>query len=115
MRKDSPIVACSIAAVILLSAAAALVPPSAWRAATVLAHLGPTLLVTAGSHGTTAARAAGVGVLAAPTLLQDAPGDAPHRTEVRVCRRDEPRSCQKPVECPRLQMMRLHLRIPTSG
>ncbi len=53
MRKDSPLVACSIAASILLLAGAALVPPSAWRAAFVIAHLAPTLVSTAGGHGTT--------------------------------------------------------------
>ena len=115
MRKDSPLVACSLAASILLVAATALVPPSAWRAAFVMAHLAPTLATTAGGHGTSAARAAQIGMLAAPGLLREsAPAPARPEKQVRVCRRDLPRSCAKP-ECPRQLIQRLHLFFPTSG
>ena len=58
MRKDSPLVACSIAALILVGAGAALVPSSAWRAVSVVAHLTPTLASTAAGHGSSAVRAA---------------------------------------------------------
>ncbi|HVP60338.1 MAG TPA: hypothetical protein VMT11_07255 [Myxococcaceae bacterium] len=116
MRKDSPVVACSIAALILLFAGAALVPSSAWRAASVVAHLAPTLVSTTTGHGSTAARAAGLGVLAAPGLLRDAP---PAREQpapqVRVCRRELPRSCNRPVECPRQMIQRLRLVFPING
>ncbi len=117
MRKDSPVVACSIAALILLVAGAALVPSPAWRAAAVLARLGPGLVSTAGGHGTAAARAASVGMLAAPGLLRENAPASPHREpQIRVCRRDVPRSCEKPaVECPRHMMQRLHLVFPISG
>ncbi len=117
MRKDSPVVACSIAALILVLAGAALMPSSAWHAAAVLARLGPTLVSTAGGHGPTAARAAGVGMLAAPGLLrEDTPASPHHEPQIRVCRRDVPRSCEKPaVECPRQLMQRLHLVFPISG
>jgi len=116
MRKDSPVVACSIAALVLLLAGAALVPPSAWRAASVLAHLAPTLVATAGGHGTTAVRAAGLGVLAAPGLLHEAPpAREPGEKQVHVCRREVPRSCNRPVECPRQMFQRLRLVFPISG
>ena len=98
MRKDSPLVACSIAALILLVAGVALTPASAWRAASVVAHLAPALASTATDHGTTAVKAAGLGILAAPALLRDAPpASRPHEPQVRVCRRDLPRSsCNRP-------------------
>ena len=116
MRKDSPLAACSIAAMILVLAGAALVPSSTWRAAAVLAHLAPTLVSTAGGHGATAAKAAGVAVLAAPALLQNAvPAPAHPPAQVRMCRRDVPRSCARQVECPRQLIQRLHLVFPTSG
>lgn len=117
MRKDSPLVACSIAALILVVAGAALVPSSAWQAASVVARLAPTLASTATGHGSTAARAAGLGVLAAPELLRDAPPAAkPHEPQVKVCRRDLPRSsCNRPVECPQKMFQRLHLVFPIDG
>ena len=112
MRKDSPLVACSIAAMILLVAGGALVPSSAWRAAGVVANLAST----ASGHGSTAARAAVVGVLAAPALLQEAPPAAkPSEPQVKVCRRDVPRSCNRPVECPRQALRRLHRVFPIDG
>ena len=116
MRKDSPLVACSIAALILLVAGAALVPSSAWRAASVVAHLAPTLVSTATGHGSTTVKAAGLGVLAAPALLREAP-PAPkkHEPQVRVCRRELPRACNRPVECPRQMIQRLHLVFPIDG
>jgi hypothetical protein len=99
MRKDSPVVACSIAALIMLVAGAALAPASAWRAAFVVAHLAPTMVSTATGHGNTAVRAAGIGMRAAPALLRDAPpAERQSAPQVRVCRRDVPRSCNKPVE-----------------
>jgi hypothetical protein len=117
MRKDSPLIACSIAAMVLLLAGAAVVPSSAWRTASVLAHIAPTLVSTAANHGATAMKAAGVAVLAAPVLLRDAaPAPAHEAPQVRVCRRDVPRSCARQVECPRQQLIqRLHLVFPTSG
>ena len=116
MRKDSPLVACSIAAMILLVAGGALVPSSAWRAAAVAAHLAPTLVSTATGHGSTATRAAVVGILAAPGLLQQAPPAAkPPEPQVKVCRRDLPRTCNRPVECPRQALRRLHLVFPIDG
>jgi hypothetical protein len=117
MRKDSPLVACSIAAMILVVAGAALVPSSAWRGASVVARLVPTMASTATGHGFTAVRAAGNGVLAAPSLLRDAPPSAkPREPQVRVCRRDLPRvSCNRPVECPQKMIQRLHLVFPIDG
>ena len=117
MRKGSPLIACSIAAMVLMLAGTALVPPSAWRAASVLAHLAPTLVLTAGNHGATAVKAAGLAVLATPELLRDAaPAPAHEAPSVRVCRRDLPRSCTRPVECPRQQIIqRLRFVFPTSG
>jgi hypothetical protein len=117
MRKDSPVVACSIAALILIVSGAALVPSSAWRAASVVAHLAPTLVSTAQGHGSTAISAAGRGVLAAPALLHDAPAPARQQEpQVKVCRRDQPRACNRPIECPRQQMIqRLHLVFPIDG
>ncbi|HUM13796.1 MAG TPA: hypothetical protein VLT82_22805 [Myxococcaceae bacterium] len=116
MRKDSPLVACSIAALILLCAGAALVPSSAWRAAGVVAHLAPTMVSTATTHGSTAVRAAGLGMLAVPALLREAPpAERQPAPQVRVCRRDLPRSCNRPVECPRQMLQRLHLIFPISG
>jgi hypothetical protein len=115
MRKDSLLVACSLAASILLLAATALVPASAWRAAFVMAHLAPTLVSTAGGHGNSAVRAAQIGVFAAPGLLREpAPASARPERQVKVCRRDLPRSCAKP-ECPRQLIQRLHFVFPTSG
>lgn len=115
MRKDSPLVACSIAASILLLAGAALVPPSAWRSVWVMAHLAPALLSTASSHGSTAVKTARLGLLAAPGLLHDAPPPTQeHAPQIRVCRRDVPRSCAKP-ECPRQMIQRLHLLFPING
>jgi hypothetical protein len=117
MRKDSPLIACSIAAMVLMLAGAALVPPSTWRAASVLAHLAPTLVSTAGNHGATAVKAAGVAVLATPGLLRDAAPEPKHDApSVRVCRRDMPRSCARQSECPRQQLIqRLRFVFPTSG
>jgi hypothetical protein len=116
MRKDSPLVACSIAALILVVAGAALAPTSAWRAASVLPHLAPTLASTATGHGSTAVKAAGLGVLAAPSLLRDAPpASRPREPQVRVCRRDLPRTCNRPVECPQKMFQRLHWVFPTDG
>jgi hypothetical protein len=117
MRKGSPLVACSIAALILIVAGAALVPSSAWRAASVVAHLAPSLASTATSHGSIAVRAAGVGLLAAPTLLRDAPpAEKAREPQVRVCRRELPRSsCNRPVECPQKLFQRLHLVFPIDG
>jgi|GEM_PF-383377 len=117
MSKDSPLVACSIAASILMVAGAALVPASAWRAATVLARVAPTVVTTVGGHGSTAARAASLGVLSAPALLHDSSGAAPEREErrARVCRRDVPRTCDRQLECPRQLIQRLHLVFPISG
>jgi hypothetical protein len=116
MRKDSPLVACSIATMILLVAGGALVPSSAWRAAAVVAHLAPTLASTATGHGSTAARAAVVGILATPGLLQEAPPAAkPSEPQVKVCRREVPRTCNRPVECPRQALRRLHLVFPIDG
>ncbi len=116
MRKDSPVVACSIAALILVVTGAALVPSSAWRAASVVARLAPTLVTTASAHGSTAARAAGLGVRAAPGLFREAPpAERQSAPQVRVCRRDAPRSCNRPVECPRQMIQRLHLIFPIDG
>jgi hypothetical protein len=117
MRKDSPLVACSIAALILVVSGAALVPSSVWQAAGVVARLAPTLASTATGHGSTAARAAGLGVLAAPTLLREAPPAArPREPQVKVCRRELPRtSCNRPVECPQKMFQRLHLVVPIDG
>src|SRR5215471_3640520 len=111
MRKDSPLVACSIAALILVGAGAALVPSSAWRAVSVVAHLTPTLASTATGHGFSAVRAAGLGMLAAPSLLREAPpATKAHEPQVRVCRRELPRtSCNRPVECPQKMIQRLRL------
>lgn len=115
MSKDSPLVACSIAASILLVAGAALVPSSAWRAASVLARLAPTVVTTVGGHGTTAVRAASLGVLSAPGLLRESPADpVREQKEIRVCRRDVPHSCNRQVECPR-QIQRLQLILPIHG
>ncbi len=116
MSKDSPLVACSIAAAMLLVVGAALIPSSAWQAASVLARVAPTVVSTVGGHGTTAAHAASLGVLAAPGLLHDGPA-APVREErqVRVCRRDVPHACNRQVECPRQLFQRLHLVFPISG
>ena len=117
MRKDSPLVACSIAALILVVAGAALVPSSAWQAASVVAHLAPTLASTATGHGTSVARAAGLGVLSAPALLRNSPpAGQPREPQVKVCRRELPRSsCNRPVECPQKMFQRLHLVFPTDG
>ena len=117
MRKDSPLVACFIAALILVVAGVALVPSSAWRAASVVARLAPTLASTASDHGSTAARAAGLGLLAAPSLLWDSPPAAkPHEPQVKVCRRELPRTtCNRPVECPHKMFQRLHLVFPIDG
>jgi len=116
MRKDSPVVACSIAALILIATGAALMPPSGWQAVSVLARLGPTMVSTAQGHGLTTAKAAGLGVLAAPALLHDGPASTPREPQVKVCRRDLPRSCNRAVECPQRQMIqRLHFVIPTDG
>lgn len=116
MRKDSPLVACSVAALLLLLAGAALVPAPAWRAASALAHLAPTLVSRLGGHGTTAVRAATLGVLAAPGLLREAPPSVERQErQIRVCRRDVPRHCEKPVECPRQMLQRLHLVFPING
>jgi len=117
MRKDSPLIACSIAAMILMVAGAAVVPSSAWRAASVFAHLAPTLVSAAGSHGAGAVKAAGVAVLSAPVLLRDAkPAPAQEEPKVRVCRRDMPHSCARQIECPRQQLLqRLHFIFPTNG
>ena len=116
MSKDSPLVACSIAASMLLVVGAALVPASAWQAASVLARITPTVVSTVGGHGTTAAQAASLGVLAAPGLLRDAPA-APVREErqIRVCRRDVPHACNRQAECPRQLFQRLHLVFPING
>ena len=116
MRKDSPLVACSIAALILVVAGVALTPSSAWRAASVVAHLAPALASSATDHGATAVKAAGLGILAAPALLRDAPpASSPREPQVRVCRRDVPRSCNRPVECPQKMFQRLHLVFPIDG
>jgi hypothetical protein len=117
MRKDSPLVACFIAALILIVAGVTLVPASAWRAASVVAHLAPTLAYTATDHGSTAARAAGLGVLAAPSLLWEAPPAAkPHEPRMKVCRREPPHtSCNRPVECPQKMIQRLRLVFPIDG
>jgi hypothetical protein len=116
MRKDSPLVACFIAALILVFAGAALAPSSAWRAASVVAHLAPALASTASSHGSTAVKAAGIGVLSAPALLRDAaPAAKPREPQVRVCRRDLPRACNRPVECPQKAFQRLHWVFPIDG
>ena len=117
MRKDSPLVACFIAALILIVAGGALVPSSTWRTASVVAHLAPTLVSTATDHGSTAARAAGLGILAAPGLLWDAPPAAkPHEPQVKVCRRELPRTtCNRPVECPQRMIQRLKLVFPIDG
>jgi len=117
MRKDSPLVACFIAALILVVAGATLVPSSAWHAASVVARLAPTLASSASDHGSTAARAAGLGLLAAPSLLWDSPPAAkPHEPQVKVCRRELPRTtCNRPVECPHKMFQRLHLVFPIDG
>ena len=116
MRKDSPLVACSIAAMIMLVAGTALVPSSAWRVASVFAHLAPTLASTASGHGSSAAKAAVLGMRAAPALLREAPPAAkPTEPQVRVCRREMPRACNRPVECPRQALRRLHLVFPIDG
>jgi hypothetical protein len=117
MRKDSPLVACSIAALILVVAGALLAPSSAWRAVSVVAHLTPSLASTATGHGITTVRAAGVGVLAAPALLREAPPAAkPREPQVKVCRRELPRSsCNRPVECPQRMFQRLHIVFPIDG
>src|SRR5262249_7345580 len=115
MRKDSPLVACSIAALIVVVAGAALMPSAAWHGASVVARLAPTLASTASGHGFTVVRAAGVGVLSVPALLRDAPPAAkPHEPQVRVCRRELPRtSCNRPVECPqKVMFQRLHPLFP---
>ena len=91
MRKDSPVVACSIAALILVAAGAAVMPSSGWEAASVLTRLGPTMVSTAQGHGFTTAKAAGLGLLAAPGLLRDTAPSTPHEPQVKVCRRDQPR------------------------
>jgi len=115
MRKDSPLAACSIAASILLLAGAVLVPSSAWQTVSVLARLTPSLVSTAGEHGMTAARAARLGIRAAPGLLQDSASPAEERRpQVRVCRREVQRSCQK-TECPRQLFQRLRLVFPING
>ena len=117
MRKDSPLVACFIAALILIFAGVTLAPSSAWRAASVIAHLAPTLASTATAHGSTAARAAGLGVLAAPSLLWESPPAAkPREPQMKVCRREPPHtSCNRPVECPQKMIQRLRLVFPIDG
>ena len=117
MRKDSPLVACSIAALILVGAGAVLAPSAAWRAASVVTHLVPSMASTATSHGFTAVRAAGVGVLAAPALFRETrPAAKPREPQVKVCRRELPRtSCARPVECPQKTFQRLHLVFPIDG
>jgi len=112
MRKDSPLVACSVAALILLVAGTAAVPPSAWRMASSAVGLASTV----GGHGLSLARAARTGVLNVPGLLRDAPR-SPERQQrqIRVCRRDLPRSCVQST-CPRqLLFERIHLLFPIRG
>ena len=63
----------------------------------------------------TAAKAATLGIRAAPGLLQDsATPSEEHRPQVRVCRRDVQRSCRH-TECPRQLFQRLRLVFPING
>ncbi|HTS79141.1 MAG TPA: hypothetical protein VMH40_00960 [Myxococcaceae bacterium] len=116
MRKDSPVVACSIAALILLVAGAAVVPAPAWRAMSVLAHVAPTMIATVGGHASSAVQAAGLGALAAPALLRDPAPREPPAPQVRVCRRELPKNCSRQAECPRQQVLqRLRAIFPIDG
>jgi hypothetical protein len=111
MRKDSPLVACSIAALIVLVVGLAVMPASAWRTASSVA----SLVSTVGGHGTSLARAARVGVLAAPGLLRETPAVPERRApRVRVCRREVPRSCVQ-SSCPRQFLQRIQLIFPIRG
>jgi len=112
MRKDSPLLACSVAALILLVAGSAAMPSSAWRMTASAA----TLVSTVGGHASSLARAARTGVVDAPGLLRDRSGQ-PERQhhQIRVCRRDVPRSCVQ-TACPRqLLLQRIQLLFPIRG
>jgi hypothetical protein len=118
MRKDSPLVACIAAALVLLGAGALSLPGEAWSAGSTALHLAPSLLTTTVQHGQVAAGALRVGVFSAPALFQDRALE-PSRPErpVRVCEGERYRSCpQAQAECARMRLLRrIPVLVPTSG
>jgi hypothetical protein len=115
MRKDSPLVACVAAALVLVGAGALSLPCEAWSAGASALRLAPALLVNAVQHGQVASGALRTGVLSAPALFQDRALE-PSRPErpVRVCQ-GELRSCPQ-SECARVRILRrIPVLVPTSG
>ena len=116
MRKDSPLVACIAAALVLLVAGALALPSGSWCVATSLLRVAPALVSTTVEQGQVTAAALRTGVRTVPALLQDRALEqsSPERP-VRVCQGDSFGRCPQ-SECARIRALhRIPVIVPTSG
>ena len=116
MPKDSPLVACIAAALVLLVAGAVAIPREVWSSAPCLARLVPSLLSTTVEQGQVAAAALQSSAFTAPALFQDrALEQSRPERPVRVCQGDGLGSCPQ-SKCARIQILRrIPVLVPTSG
>jgi hypothetical protein len=116
MRKDSPLVACIAAALVLIVAGAVAVPREVWASAPCLVRLAPSLLSTTVEQGQVAAAALRTSAFTAPALFQDrALEQSPPERPVRVCQGDGMGSCPQ-SECAKIRILRrIPVLVPTSG
>jgi hypothetical protein len=116
MRRESPVIAFAVAALLIIAAAAASVPAEGWQTASVLGRLGPRLVHRAATHGWVVTRTVGAAVVHAPAMLR---GPQPIREvappPTRVCRGEQTRVCAQ-GDCRRFWLQRrLNLLFGISG
>jgi hypothetical protein len=117
MRKGSPVIAFSAAALIIIAAAVASVPAEGWQTARALGRIGPGLVQRAATHGWVTTRAVGTAVLHVPAMLRAQPPmrELSPPPPTKVCRGEQTRVCA-PGECRRLWLQRrLHLLFGITG
>jgi hypothetical protein len=106
MRRDSPVIGFTLAALLIIAAAAASAPASGWQTAAVLGRLGPRLVHRAATHGGVVTRAVGTAAVHVPAMLR---GPQPIRElappPTRVCRGEQTRVCAQ-GDCRRLWLQR---------
>jgi hypothetical protein len=107
MRRDSPVIAFSLASLIILGAAAASVPASEWHRASVLTRFAPGLVDRMAGHGWVATRAMSTAVFHAPAALRsNQPMHHDPAPPTSVCRSERGRLVCAQGECRRVWLQR---------
>lgn len=116
MRKDSPLIACIAASLVLLVAGVVALPRGSFCVGASLLRLAPALVSTTVEQGQVASGALRAGVRTAPALFRDrALEQSRPERPVRVCQGDGLGSCHQ-SECTRVRMLRrIPVLVPTSG